>query len=75
MFISNIKAKTTITKIANFSFLSEKEEDNNEQKEEVEDAKWCSIEEIKEMIDEDKLYRNHIDAFEIAMNYLNNNKI
>lgn len=45
------------------------------QKEEVEDAKWCSIEEIKEMIDEDKLYRNHIDAFEIAMNYLNNNKI
>ncbi len=45
------------------------------QKEEVEDAKWCSIEEIKAIIDEDKLYKNHIDAFEIAINYLNNNKI
>ena len=45
------------------------------QKEEVEDAKWCSVEEIKAIIDEDKLYKNHIDAFEIAINYLNSNKI
>lgn len=44
------------------------------QKEEVEAVKWCSEEEIKSMIDEDKLYKNHIDAFEVAMNYLNNNK-
>ena len=43
------------------------------QKEEVEAVKWCSEEEIKSMIDEDKLYRNHIDAFEVAMNYLNKN--
>lgn len=44
------------------------------QKEEVEAVRWCSEEEIKSMIDEDKLYKNHIDAFEVAMNYLNNNK-
>lgn len=43
------------------------------QKEEVEAVKWCSEEEIKLMIDEDKLYKNHIDAFEVAMNYLNKN--
>ncbi len=40
------------------------------QKEEVEDVKWYSIEEIKTIIDNDKLYKNHIDAFEIAMKYL-----
>lgn len=40
------------------------------QKEEVEDAKWYKISEIKDMIKKDKLYENHIEAFDIVMNYL-----
>lgn len=43
------------------------------QKEEVELAKWCTVEEVRTMIDEDKLYKNHIDAFEVATTYLNKN--
>lgn len=43
------------------------------QKEEVENVKWCSKEEIRTMIDKNQLYKNHIDAFAVVMNYLNKN--
>lgn len=61
-----------------YLYYTKKDIDINDlilQKEEVESAKWCSIEEIERMIDEEKLYKNHIEAFEIAIDYLSRNNI
>lgn len=37
----------------------------NLQKEEVDFVKWCTIEEIQELIGSGKFFENHIEAFEI----------
>lgn len=40
------------------------------QKEEVEEAKWCTLEQIDKMIKENELYKNHIEAFDVVIKYL-----
>lgn len=40
------------------------------QKEEVEDVKWFSIPEIYDLIEKGDFFKNHIEAFEIIINYL-----
>lgn len=41
------------------------------QEEEVDSIYWFSIEEIKELIKQDKFFKNHCDEFEILLNWLN----
>ena len=44
------------------------------QKEEVEDVKWASIDEIERMINEKKFSESHTKFFKDCLNYLNFNK-
>lgn len=44
------------------------------QKEEVEDVKWATIEEIQKMIQEGKFSNSHKEFFEDCLKYLNANK-
>lgn len=43
------------------------------QKEEVESLHWFSEEEIKELMNQDKFFKNHYEEFEILMKWLNKN--
>ena len=42
------------------------------QEEEVASVHWFSIEEIKELMEEDKFFMNHYEEFEILLDWLNN---
>ena len=42
------------------------------QKEEVEDIKWLSIDEIKELINQEKVRKGNIKGFDIVLSYLQN---
>ena len=40
------------------------------QKEEVENVRWFSIDEIKELMQQDKFFKNHYEEFEILLDWL-----
>ena len=45
------------------------------QEEEVESVHWFSIDEIKQLMKEDKFFKNHYEEFEILLEWLNKNEI